>query len=122
MKDNEEEEEIDTLSKNVILHGPSGTGKTYNSIDKAVEIAAPQSYLLNSHKTNKIIFDELRKSGQIEFLTFHQNYSYEDFMVGIRPDAENEQLRFKAHKGIFYEIAKRARENYYASKEKAALG
>ncbi|HNV53009.1 MAG TPA: hypothetical protein PKM28_08980, partial [Tenuifilaceae bacterium] len=67
--------------KNIILYGPPGTGKTYNSIDKAVEIASPESYAINNHKFNKTQFDELRKQGQIEFVTFHQNYTYEDFMV-----------------------------------------
>ncbi|MEJ7674394.1 MAG: AAA family ATPase [Chitinophagaceae bacterium] len=36
-------------------------------------------------------------------------------MVGIRPDIEFEHLRFKPYKGIFYEISKKDRENYFAS-------
>lgn len=96
---------------NSILYGPPGTGKTYNSIDKAVAIATGLS---SDHISNKKQFDELRKQGQIEFVTFHQNYSYEDFMVGIRPNVSEttSELSFKKHYGIFYEIAKRAKENY----------
>ena len=96
---------------NSILYGPPGTGKTYNSIDKAVAIATGSS---SDHISNKKQFDALRKQGQIEFVTFHQNYSYEDFMVGIRPNVSEttSELSFKKHYGIFYEIAKRARENY----------
>lgn len=96
---------------NSILYGPPGTGKTYNSIDKAVAMATGSS---SDHISNKKQFDELRKQGQIEFVTFHQNYSYEDFMVGIRPNVSEttSELSFKKHYGIFYEIAKRARENY----------
>jgi 5-methylcytosine-specific restriction protein B len=96
---------------NTILYGPPGTGKTYNSIDKAVAIATGSS---SDHISNKKQFDDLRKQGQIEFVTFHQNYSYEDFMVGIRPNVSEttSELSFKKHYGIFYEIAKRARENY----------
>ncbi|UPK70965.1 McrB family protein [Chitinophaga filiformis] len=97
---------------NIILVGPPGTGKTFNSIDKAVEIITD---IKGNHDDNKIVFDKLKKEGQVEFVTFHQNYSYEDFMVGIRPDIENESLRFKPYKGIFYEMAKKARENYFAS-------
>lgn len=108
-------------AKNIILYGPPGTGKTYNSIDKAVEIAAPDGFTPGEHKENKSIFDALRQQGQIEFVTFHQNYSYEDFIAGIRPDAEYEQLRFKPYKGIFYQMAKRAKENYIAAKENTAL-
>lgn len=103
---------------NIILFGPPGTGKTYNSIDKAVEIVTG---IKSNHEDSKEIFDKLKKEGQIEFVTFHQNYSYEDFMVGIRPDIEFEQLRFKPYRGIFYEIAKKAKENYLASKEQTAL-
>ena len=65
---------------NSILYGPPGTGKTYNSIDKAVAIATGSS---TDHVSNKTQFDELRKQGQIEFVTFHQNYSYEDFMLSL---------------------------------------
>jgi hypothetical protein len=102
---------VSNMPLNSILFGPPGTGKTYNSIDKAVAIATGSS---SDHISNKTIFDELRKQGQIEFVTFHQNYSYEDFMVGIRPNVSEttSELSFKKHYGIFYEIAKRARENY----------
>lgn len=103
---------------NIILFGPPGTGKTYNSIDKAAEIVTG---IKSNHEDSKEIFDKLKKEGQIEFVTFHQNYSYEDFMVGIRPDIEFEHLRFKPYRGIFYEIAKKAKENYLASKEQTAL-
>ncbi|MFV0590986.1 MAG: hypothetical protein ACK5M7_06345 [Draconibacterium sp.] len=56
----------------------------------------------------------MRKQGQIEFVTFHQNYSYEDFMIGIRPNVNetSDTLSFKKHNGIFYELTKRAKENY----------
>lgn len=103
--------EVMSFPLNTILYGPPGTGKTYNSIDKAVAIATGSS---SDHILNKKQFDDLRKQGQIEFVTFHQNYSYEDFMVGIRPNVSEttSELSFKKHYGIFYEIAKRARENY----------
>jgi hypothetical protein len=104
----------DTRPKNIILYGPPGTGKTYNSIDWAVKIANSKSYVEGNHKSNKVIFDELRKNGQIEFVTFHQNYSYEDFMVGIRPNIDNGNgnLSFVKHEGIFYKLADTARKNY----------
>lgn len=105
--------------KNVILYGPPGTGKTYTTIDMAVSIADGASS--NKHEINKAKFDVLRKEGRIEFVTFHQNYSYEDFMVGLKPDVENEQLRFRSHRGIFYEVAQRARDNYLASKGNVPL-
>jgi hypothetical protein len=102
--------------KNFILYGPPGTGKTYNSIDKAVQITSPESYKPGNHAENKKIFDQLKQSGQIEFVTFHQSYTYEDFIVGIRPDTDQPTLRFSPYKGIFYRICKKARENYEAAK------
>lgn len=95
---------------NIILYGPPGTGKTYNTIDKAVEIITGNKS--GNHEKNKLVFDKLRKNGQIEFVTFHQNYAYEDFVVGIKPDTCNKQLLFRENKGIFYEITKRAEENF----------
>jgi 5-methylcytosine-specific restriction enzyme B len=101
---------------NIILYGPPGTGKTYNTIDLAVEIVTGKN---STHEENKKVFDDLRKEGQIEFITFHQNYSYEDFMTGIRPDLEEAStLRFRRKEGIFYKICKRAEQNYLQSKNK----
>lgn len=103
---------------NQILYGPPGTGKTYNSIDRAVKIATGKSGL---HAANKIEFDKLRKEGQIEFVTFHQGYAYEDFMVGVKPNVDSEKLTFKPHKGIFYNLVDRAKQNYLASRDKRSL-
>lgn len=108
----------DMHAKNIILYGPPGTGKTYNSIDKAVEIALSEKYNQNNHIANKVIFDELRKVGQIEFVTFHQNYSYEDFVVGISPDVTSGSLRFDKREGIFKQLAERARQNWLSATNK----
>ena len=109
--------QVSMQAKNIILYGPPGTGKTYNSIEKAVELITEQPSL--RHEESKKRFDEFRKLGQIEFVTFHQNYSYEDFMVGIRPnvDEETDSLSFRKHYGVFYKIAERARDNYKSSLE-----
>ncbi len=101
------------FSLNTILYGPPGTGKTYHSIDKAVEIVNGE--YSNDHDLNKEEFDRLRKEGQIEFITFHQNYTYEDFMIGLKPDLEGSELKFKRAEGIFYKLCKRAEQNYLAS-------
>ena len=98
---------------NTILYGPPGTGKTFHSIDKAVEIVNGE--YSSDHDLNKEEFDRLRKEGQIEFIAFHQNYTYEDFMIGLKPDLEGSELKFKRAEGIFYKLCKRAEQNYLAS-------
>jgi len=104
------------FSKNIILYGPPGTGKTYNSIDIAIEIVLGKS--LGSHSKNKDEFDRLRKEGQIEFVTFHQNYTYEDFIIGITPDITAGTLRFDKKEGIFKQLADRAKQNWLSSTDK----
>ena len=103
-------------AKNIILYGPPGTGKTYSTIDKAVEIILGRS--LGSHQQNKIEFDRLRKEGLIGFVTFHQNYSYEDFMLGIKPDLNESTLKFVEKKGVLYKICKEAEQNYLQAGKK----
>lgn len=93
---------------NQILYGPPGTGKTYHTITKAVEIIDGQ--ISPDYTEEKKRFDELKAKGQIKFITFHQNYSYEDFMVGIRPDLQNGQISYKLYEGPFKKIADEARK------------
>jgi hypothetical protein len=108
------------LPLNVILYGPPGTGKTYSTIDRAVQIVG--GYQAGDHAANKQRFDALL-GDQIEFITFHQNYGYEDFVMGLKPDIEGEQdgLRFRRHEGIFYQIAQRARRNFEESQRGSGL-
>jgi hypothetical protein len=48
--------------------------------------------------------------GLVEFITFHQSYSYEEFIEGIRPDLSSEvELKYKLEEGIFKTIANKAK-------------
>ena len=67
---------------NQILFGPPGTGKTFNTINKAIEII--ENRVLSSEELEpknrtalKDKFEEYKKAGLIEFVTFHQSYGYE---------------------------------------------
>ena len=75
------------IELNTILCGPPGTGKTYHTTYLAVEIINPDFYSANSGNYKKIKerFDKLKKEGRIESITFHQNFTYEDFIEGIKP-------------------------------------
>jgi len=103
---------------NVIYYGPPGTGKTYLTAQRAIEIidgSAPKDRAAVMKR-----FRELRESEQVAFVTFHQSYSYEEFVEGIRPiltDAdkdseveasESSTVRYECKPGVFRRICERA--------------
>ncbi|MDA3843976.1 MAG: EVE domain-containing protein [Candidatus Kapabacteria bacterium] len=102
-------------SLNTILYGPPGTGKTYHTVLKAAEIVSKRKIedTEGGYAEAKMIFNE-NKGDQIEFVTFHQNYSYEDFIQGLRPDTDNgKTLTFEKKDGVFMRIAINALFEYY---------
>lgn len=99
---------------NIIYYGPPGTGKTYITARKAVEIVDGQAPTDREAIMRR--FAELRDLGQVEFLTFHQSYSYEEFVEGIRPvisDAdesggENKHIAYECRSGVLRNICSMA--------------
>lgn len=80
-------------SKNLILYGPPGTGKTYLTT-----------------KFLKEFFNEEYYS----FITFHQSYSYEDFIEGLKPITHEDDpsiVNYKVVPGVFLNICKKAELN-----------
>lgn len=103
---------------NQILYGPPGTGKTYNTVLEAAKIVTGDE-TINYDKALQVFNENL--NNQIEFITFHQNYSYEDFIQGLRPDTENgKDLSFEKKDGIFKRIADRALKNLEAANNPAS--
>lgn len=79
-------ERVIRKKKNLILQGPPGTGKTF--------AAKRLAYALMGYEDDS----------RIEFVQFHQSYSYEDFVMGYRPDGEG----FRLSTGVFYDFCKKA--------------
>lgn len=94
---------------NQILYGPPGTGKTYETIDAALEVLAPQLLSL-PREQRKRHFDEFVAQKRIRFVTFHQSFSYEDFVEGLRalpPNSEGNPggaLAYDVAKGVFVQL------------------
>ncbi|MBR1860000.1 MAG: AAA family ATPase [Selenomonadaceae bacterium] len=72
--------------KNIILQGAPGVGKTF--------AAKRLAYSMIGEKDDS----------RIEFVQFHQNYSYEDFVMGYKPTENGFKLKY----GIFYNFCKKA--------------
>ncbi|WP_289283438.1 AAA family ATPase [Methylophaga sp. UBA5088] len=105
---------------NQILYGPPGTGKTYATTELAVQLAEPDWYEQLMHHGMvkgpaprdeiKEKYDELVLQGRIAFTTFHQSFSYEDFIEGIRAktDEESSNISYEIENGVFKRIAEKA--------------
>lgn len=114
-------EESDTMKPqplNQILYGPPGTGKTYHTITKSIQIINPDFDLTQNREEIKKEFNRLVENGQVQFVTFHQSMSYEDFVEGIKPlieeDADgNKTVVYEIKDGIFKKITKEAKQKHF---------
>lgn len=105
-------EPIKSEPTNLILYGPPGTGKTFTTRGEAVRLCGYPGLEGGELKRR---YNTLVEAGQIAFVTFHQNYSYEDFVEGLRPPTGEEGedqpgFRLKPRRGIFREISALAEE------------
>jgi Cdc6-like AAA superfamily ATPase len=95
---------------NFIVYGAPGTGKTYSMVEYALAIVdnvtLDEFRIANiDRKANVNRYKELVKAGQVVFTTFHQNYGYEEFIQGLRPDKGSDTMAFKVVDGVFKNIA-----------------
>lgn len=103
-------------AKNLVLYGPPGTGKTYSTAKEAVRLCGKRVPANRGDLMDE--YNRLRSEGRIEFVTFHQSMSYEDFVEGRQPvtgsDGDNTPsggFRLETVPGIFRRIATRADQN-----------
>lgn len=107
------EKDADMSPTNLILHGPPGTGKTYATATEALRLCGEP--VPDDRAEVMAAYDRLRAEKRIEFVTFHQSMSYEEFIEGRQPTTDDDGeggagtgFRLETVPGIFRRIASRA--------------
>lgn len=99
------------LDLNRIFFGPPGTGKTYEVRREALKIILGKE-IPKDYKDIVKKFNELKERGQIEFVTFHPNFGYENFVEGLFPTIKNSKfLTYEVEPGVFKKICDTAEKN-----------
>lgn len=104
--------------KNVILQGAPGTGKTYRIPELVVRLCEPEfdaNYA--TRKELMSVYDRLKEEKRVMFTTFHQSMDYEDWLEGLRPVLENDQVTYKIEPGIFKRLCTEAERPLSAKKD-----
>lgn len=109
-------------TKNIILYGAPGVGKTHNykRLITMIENDESEKTIFDTISKNETtndfdnsIFETIKNEKRIEFVTFHQSYSYEDFIEGFRP---NENTHIELEDGIFKLICNKAKNQVKETK------
>lgn len=104
-------------SKNVLLYGPPGTGKTWLVSELVTylrerEPAGGQPTLKLGTTSDQFgtaagsgDLEDLPQELEIEWVTFHQGYSYDEFIIGKRPKPKDGGIILEPHFGVLMSIA-----------------
>ena len=105
---------------NQILYGPPGTGKTYNTVNYALSIIENKPVASIQQEEREDVLRRYKsyiESGNIQFSTFHQSMSYEDFIEGIKPNLsesdsdEKSSLEYEIKSGILKSIVEKINDS-----------
>ncbi|WP_434581550.1 AAA family ATPase [Sulfurimonas sp. NW15] len=101
---------LQTGNRAVILWGPPGTGKTYESeqvVKELLDIGDDEleKYLFSNKK------GEDNTKGYYQIIQFHPNYTYQDFIGGISPKLTSEIISYELREGVFKEFCDDANKN-----------
>jgi 5-methylcytosine-specific restriction enzyme B len=106
---------VNMKTKNIMLYGAPGVGKTHNykRLITMIENGNDEKTIFDTISRNgttndfdNSIFEDIKKEKRIEFVTFHQSYSYEDFIEGFRP---SENTHIELEDGIFKLLCNKAK-------------
>lgn len=96
---------------NVLLYGPPGTGKTH-LMQQVLRLFANRTLQVDTESERVPVVAEGSARALVRWVTFHQSYSYEEFIVGLRPDtqaATTKLLDLRPAPGVLLEIAEFSR-------------
>lgn len=104
--------------KNIILQGAPGTGKTYRIPELVVRLCEPEFDANNATRKELMsVYNRLKEEKRVMFTTFHQSMDYEDWLEGLRPVLENDQVTYKIESGIFKRLCTEAERPLSAKKD-----
>ena len=112
-----EDMSVTDVGLNTVLYGPPGTGKTYYTVIYAVAIIEKKELsAVESEDYEAVLkrYNEYKAQGHIEFTTFHQSYSYEEFIEGIKPVIADEgddsvsNITYDIRSGVFKKFCENA--------------
>lgn len=100
--------------KAIILYGPPGTSKTYSAFQIS-EALITKNFLKDKNNVERFLNEQNEDctpsyiSDRVHRLQLHQNYSYEDFIAGIRLTDGNTEPK----EGYLFEVIEKAKKDNY---------
>lgn len=96
------------FKKNLLIKGAPGVGKTFRLYRVITRLFDPNMRNA-SDDTLRQYYADLKSTGHVVCVTFHQSMDYEDFVEGIRPTSDdNGNVTYKVEDGIFKQICTNA--------------